>query len=57
MRKKTWDLYAPIYVAFSNSDQEAEDAPYTITVNEQGQTVLTLTADDGTISWVKLVTE
>ena len=25
--------------------------------NEQGQTVLTLTADDGTISWVKQVAE
>ena len=46
-----------IYVAFSNPEQEAEDAPYTITVNENGQTVLTLTADDGTISWVKQVAE
>ena len=46
-----------IYVAYSNAEQEAEDAPYTITVNEKGQTVLTLTADDGTISWVKLAAE
>jgi len=46
-----------IYVAFSNPEQEAEDAPYSITVNEKGQTVLTLTADDGTISWVKQAAE
>ncbi len=46
-----------IYVAFSNLEQEAESAPYSITVNEQGQAVLTLTADDGTISWVKLAAE
>ena len=46
-----------IYIAFSNPEQEAEDAPYVITVNENGQTVLTLTADDGTISWVKQVAE
>ncbi|MBQ8952539.1 MAG: hypothetical protein IJ048_00350 [Clostridia bacterium] len=42
-----------IYVAFSNLEYEAEAAPYTMTVNEAGQTVLTLIADDGTISWVK----
>jgi hypothetical protein len=46
-----------IYVAFSNPEREAEDAPYVIAVNENGQTVLTLTADDGTISWVKQVAE
>ena len=41
-----------LYVAYSNSDYEAEAAPYTMTVNDDGQTVLTLTADDGTISWI-----
>ena len=44
---------AGLYVAYSNLDYEAEAAPYTLAVNEAGQTVLTLTADDGTISWVK----
>ncbi|MBP3721472.1 MAG: hypothetical protein J6J41_09080 [Clostridia bacterium] len=42
-----------LYVAYSNLESEAEAAPYTMTVNDAGQTVLTLTADDGTISWVK----
>ena len=42
-----------LYVAYSNLEYEAEAAPYAITVNDAGQTVLTLTADDGTISWVK----
>ena len=42
-----------LYVAYSNLEQEAEAAPYTLTVNDAGRTVLTLTADDGTISWVK----
>ena len=42
-----------IYVAYSNLESEAEAAPYTFTVNNAGQTVLTLTADDGTISWIK----
>ena len=42
-----------LYVAYSNLEYEAEAAPYTLTVNDAGQTVLTLTADDGTISWVK----
>ncbi|MBQ7656764.1 MAG: hypothetical protein IJS41_09685 [Clostridia bacterium] len=42
-----------IYVAYSNLEYEAEAAPYTITVNDAGQTVLTLTADDGTINWEK----
>ena len=44
---------AGLYVAWSNLEQEAEAAPYTLTVNNAGRTVLTLTADDGTISWVK----
>ncbi|MCR4621027.1 MAG: hypothetical protein K5663_02985 [Clostridiales bacterium] len=43
-----------LYVAYSNLDYEAEAAPFAITVNDAGQTVLTLTADDGTISWIKL---
>ena len=42
-----------IYVAYSNLEFEAEAAPYTMTANDAGQTVLTLTADDGTICWVK----
>ena len=42
-----------IYVPYSNPEFEAEAAPYTLTVNDAGQTVLTLTADDGTISWIK----
>ena len=44
---------AGLYVAYSNLENEAEAAPYTMTVNDDDQTVLTLTADDGTISWVK----
>ena len=42
-----------LYVAFSNWEGEAEAAPYAFSVNEDGQAVLTLTADDGTISWVR----
>ena len=42
-----------LYVAYSNLEGDAEAAPYTMSVNDAGQTVLTLTADDGTISWVK----
>ncbi len=42
-----------LYVAYSNLEFEAEAAPYTMTVNAAGQIVLTLTAEDGTISWVK----
>ena len=42
-----------LYVAYSNLDYEAEAAPYTMTVNDNGQTMLTLTADDGTISWIR----
>lgn len=44
---------AGLYVAYSNLEYEAEAAPYTMTVNDAGQTVLTLTADDGTISWIR----
>lgn len=42
-----------LYVAYSNLEGEAESAPYAFTTNENGQIVLTLTADDGVISWVK----
>ena len=42
-----------LYVAYSNMEGEAESAPYAFTTNESGQFVLTLTADDGVISWVK----
>ncbi len=42
-----------IYVAYSNPEYEAEAAPYTMTVNDDGQMVLTLTADDGTIRWIR----
>ena len=42
-----------IYVAFEISVGEAEGADYTLQQNEQGRTVLTLYAADGTISYVK----
>ncbi|MBR6029512.1 MAG: hypothetical protein IKP40_10530 [Clostridia bacterium] len=42
-----------LYVAYSNTEYEAEAAPYAMTINDAGQTVLTLTADDGTISWIR----
>ena len=42
-----------IYVAFEISDGEAEGADYPLQQNEQGRTVLTLYAADGTISYVK----
>ena len=42
---------AGLYIAYSNPESEAESAPYVFSVNENGQTVLTLTADDGVISW------
>ncbi len=42
-----------IYVAYSNLEGEAEAAPYSMTVNDAGYTVLTLTADDGIISWIR----
>lgn len=44
---------AGIYVAYSNLEQEAEAADYTLEENENGETVLTLYAKDGTISYVK----
>ncbi len=44
---------AGLYVAYSNLDQEAESAPYTLSTNEDGRLVLTLTAEDGVISWIK----
>ncbi len=44
---------AGLYVAYSNLEFEAEAAPYSMTVNDAGQTVLTLAADDGTISWIR----
>ena len=46
-----------LYVAYSNLEHDAEAAPYAFSVNENGQTVLTLTADDGVISWVRQDTE
>ena len=42
-----------LYVAYSNLEHEAESAPYTMTVNDAGQLVLTLAASDGTISWIR----
>ncbi len=44
---------AGLYVAYSNTEHEAEAAPYSMTVGDEGRAVLTLTADDGTISWVR----
>ncbi len=42
-----------VYVAWSNLEFEAEAAPYSMSVNDDGLTVLTFTADDGTISWIR----
>ena len=42
-----------LYVAWSNLEFEAEAAPYSMIVNDAGQTVLTLAADDGTINLVR----
>ena len=42
-----------LYVAYSNLESEAEAAPYAFSTNENGQTVLTFTADDGVINWVR----
>ena len=42
-----------LYVAYSNLEFEAEAAPYAFSTNEDGQTMLTFTADDGVIDWVK----
>ena len=42
-----------IYVAYSNLEQSAEAAEYKLETNEDGQTVLTLYAADGVISYTK----
>ena len=42
-----------LYVAWSNPEAEAESAPYAFSVDDGGRTVLTLTADDGAIDWVR----
>ena len=42
-----------LYVAWSNLEHEAEGAPYAFSVNDGGKTVLTFTADDGVVSWVR----
>ncbi len=42
-----------LYVAYSNLENEAEAAPYAFSTNENGRTVLTFTADDGVIRWVR----
>lgn len=42
-----------LYVAYSNPEAEAEAAEYAFTEDENGRTVLTFTADDGVISWVR----
>ena len=44
---------AGLYAAYSNLEGEAESAPYVFSENENGQLVLTLTSDDGAISWIK----
>ena len=44
---------AGLYVAYSNTEYEAEAAPYTTDVNDDGQTVITFTSDEGAISWIK----
>ena len=48
---------AGLYVAFDNVEQECESAPYTMETNADGQTVLTLYAEDGVISWIKTENE
>ena len=42
-----------IYIAYSNLEQEAEAADYTLETNDEGETVLTLYAGDGVISYKK----
>ena len=42
-----------VYVALDNLTYEAEAADYTLETNADGQTVLTLHAADGTISYIK----
>ena len=44
---------AGIYIAYSNLENEAEAAEYTLETNEAGETVLTLYAEDGVISYKK----
>ena len=46
-----------LYIAYSNLENEAEAAAYTLENDENGNTVLTLFADDGTISYVKDIEE
>ncbi len=46
-----------LYVAYSGPEAEAEGAPYAFSVNEKGETVLTFTADDGVIDWVRQDTD
>lgn len=43
-----------IYVAYSNLEYEPEWANYTLAENETGDIMLTLDAEDGTISYVKV---
>ena len=42
-----------LYVAYSNLEGEARTAPYAFAENGNGQVVLTLSSDEGEISWVK----
>ena len=44
---------AGIYIAYSNLEYEAEAATYTLETDDAGETVLTLYAEDGTISYRK----
>ncbi len=44
---------AGIYIAYSNLEYEAEAAAYTLETNDSGETVLTLYAKDGVISYKK----
>ena len=44
---------AGTYIAYSNLENEAEAAAYTLETNEAGETVLTLYAEDGVISYTK----
>ena len=44
---------AGTYIAYSNLENEAEAAEYTLETNEAGETVLTLYAEDGVISYKK----
>ena len=42
-----------LYVAYSNIEGEAEAAPYAFSADDDGRAVLTFTADDGAVSWVR----